>query len=92
MTSVRTREPFRGQGVMRFEIPEDTLPPDRRARLLWRVVETLDLAAFTAGAKALEGHAGRSQVLVRGLQKVSCAAMLAAIGANSLQHAPPLLA
>jgi len=32
MTSVRTREPFRRQGVMRFEIPEDTLPPEHRAR------------------------------------------------------------
>ena len=48
MTSVRTREPFRGQGAMRFEIPEDTLPPEHRARLLWRVIQTLDLGAFTA--------------------------------------------
>jgi len=33
-----------------------------------------------------------AQVLVRGLQKVTCVAMLAAIGANILQHATALLA
>ena len=47
---------------MRFEMPEDTLPEDHRARLLWRVVETLDLSRFTAGAKAVEGQAGRPLV------------------------------
>lgn len=57
---VRTREPFRGQAVIRFEMPEDTLSDDHVARSLWRVVATLDLSAFTAGAKAVEGHAGRS--------------------------------
>ena len=56
---VRTREPFRRQGVMRFEMPEDALPEDHRARLLWRVIETLDLSAFTARAKSVEGRAGR---------------------------------
>lgn len=59
MDQVRTREPFRGQGIIRFEIPEDSLAEDHRARLVWRVVETLDLSAFTADAKAVEGHAGR---------------------------------
>jgi transposase len=56
---VRTKEPFRGQGVIRFEMPEDTLPDDHVARLLWRVVATLDVSAFTARARAVEGHAGR---------------------------------
>jgi transposase len=65
MAKVRTREPFRGQGVMRFEIPEDNLPEDHRARLLWRVVETLDLSPFTANAKALEGVQGRPLTSVR---------------------------
>jgi transposase len=50
---------------MRFEIPEDSLPSDHRARLLWRVVETLDLTAFTANAKALEGVQGRPLTSVR---------------------------
>jgi transposase len=65
MAKVRTREPFRGQGVMRFEIPEDSLPSDHRARLLWRVVETLDLSEFTANARALEGVQGRPLTSVR---------------------------
>jgi len=50
---------------MRFEIPDDVLSPDHRARLLWRVVETLELSAFIAGAKAVEGHAGRPLASVR---------------------------
>jgi transposase len=45
--------------VIRFEMPEDTLPPDHGARLIWRVLGTLDLSAFTAEAKAIEGRAGR---------------------------------
>lgn len=59
MSKVRTREPFRKQAVMVFQVPDDVIPADHRARLLWRVVETLNLAAFTAGAKAVEGHVGR---------------------------------
>jgi len=50
---------------MRFEIPDDALAEDHRARLLWRVVETLDLSAFTAAAKAVEGHAGRPLASVK---------------------------
>lgn len=56
---VRTAEPMRRQGVIRFEMPEDTLPENHRARLIWRVLQTLDLSAFTANAKALPGRAGR---------------------------------
>ncbi len=41
---VRTKEPFRGQAVIRFEMPEDTLPESHVARVLWRIVETLDRA------------------------------------------------
>jgi len=44
---------------MVFQMPDDVIPADHRARLLWRVVETLNLGAFTADAKAIEGHAGR---------------------------------
>jgi len=50
---------------MVFQIPEDVLPEDHRVRLLWRVVETLDLSAYTAGAKAVDGHVGRSLTSVR---------------------------
>ena len=58
--AVRTREPSRAQGVIRFEMPEELLPADHRARLLWRVVETLDLSDFTADAKSVEGRQGRA--------------------------------
>jgi transposase len=44
---------------MRFEMPEDSLPEAHRARLLWQLVETLDLSAFAARAKSVEGRAGR---------------------------------
>ena len=62
---VRVREPFRGQGIIRFEMPEDSLPPDHRVRLLWRVVETLDLSGFTAEARAVEGRQGRAVLSTR---------------------------
>jgi transposase len=56
----RVVEPSRAQGVIRFEIPEDTLPLDHPARVLDRVIGTLDLSRFTSEAKAVEGEAGRS--------------------------------
>jgi hypothetical protein len=34
---VRTSEPVREQGIFRWEMPEDALPEDHGARLLWRV-------------------------------------------------------
>ena len=60
MANVRTREPVRNQARMCFELLEDVLPEDHRARLLWRVVETLDLGKFLRTRKAFEGRAGRS--------------------------------
>ena len=61
---VRTKEPFRRQGTIRFEMPEDTLPVTHTARVLWRLVETLDLSTFTARAKAVEGRQGRDVLSV----------------------------
>lgn len=55
----RVVEPSRAQGGIRFEMPEDTLPPDHPARVLDRVIGTLDLSGFTSDAKAVEGEAGR---------------------------------
>lgn len=65
MAKVRTSEPQRAQGLIRFEIPEETLPSDHRARLLWGVVSQLDLSSFLSEAKAFEGHQGRDQTSVR---------------------------
>ena len=45
-SEVRTREPFRKQARMCFEVLEDVLPPDHRARLLWRVVERIMIKPF----------------------------------------------
>lgn len=55
----RIAEPVRNQGVLRFEIPEDALPPTHPARVLWDVTGTLDLSRFLVGIKAVEGTAGR---------------------------------
>jgi transposase len=55
----RVAEPQRNQGVIRFEIPENTLPPTHPARVLWDVVGTLDLKKFLRGAKAVDGKVGR---------------------------------
>lgn len=65
MTKVRTSEPQRAQGVIRFEIPEETLPADHRARLLWGIVSQLELSSFLSEAKAVEGHQGRDQTSVQ---------------------------
>jgi len=74
------REPFRGQAVMRFDIPDDVLPADHRARLLWRVVETLDLSRFTQNAKVVDGHAGRPVTSTRMLLTLWLYAISVGIG------------
>lgn len=56
---MRLVEPERRQGVIRFEMPEDTLAPTHLARVLWQITGTLALEAFTRDSKAVEGHAGR---------------------------------
>lgn len=61
----RVKEPNRKQGEIRFEIPEDTLPPTHAARVLWDVVGTLDLGKFLANVKAVVGEAGRSALSPR---------------------------
>ena len=65
MSKVRTREPFRKQALIRFDVPEDAIAEDHRARLLWRIVEGVDVSAFTSSAKSVEGHVGRSLTSVR---------------------------
>lgn len=59
MSKPRTTEPERCQGVIRFEMPVDTLESEHPARALWQVLGTLDLGAFLSGARSLDGHAGR---------------------------------
>ena len=57
---VRTAEPERRQGEIRFEIPGERLAEDHPARLLARVIEQLDLTALKEKARVVEGRAGRS--------------------------------
>jgi len=61
----RVAEPQRKQGVIRFEMPEDTLPPTHGARVLWEVVGTLDLGAFLRGVKAVDGTVGKKTLSPR---------------------------
>jgi len=69
----RIAEPQRKQGVIRFEMPEDTLPPTHAARVLWDVVGTLQLCAFLEGVKAFEGtrvhYVTRARVWVFGVAR-----------------------
>jgi transposase len=61
----RVAEPQRKQAVIRFELPEETLVPTHRARVLWEVVGTLDLGRFLRGVKAVEGTVGRKTLSPR---------------------------
>jgi hypothetical protein len=57
---VRVREPRReGQQVV-VRISEDSIPLEHPARLLWEVLGRLDLSAFVAQAKAVQGGPGGS--------------------------------
>jgi hypothetical protein len=61
----KVREPQRTQSSFRIEIPEDLLPPEHPARLLWNVLGTLDLSAFLADTRTAQHCAGRSELSPR---------------------------
>lgn len=61
----RVAEPQRRQGVIRFEMPEDTLPATHPARVLWDVIGTLDLSGFVTEVKAVDGTVGRKTLSPR---------------------------
>jgi transposase len=56
---IRVKEPERRQVELRAEAIDDVIGADHPARLIDRVVGTLDLDAFTAKAKSVEFGAGR---------------------------------
>jgi transposase len=58
--TARIVEPRRAQGEIRFELPDDALSASHQARVLWNVLGTMDLTAFSAGCASVEGTAGRS--------------------------------
>ena len=60
MSKPRTSEPVRNQGRILFELPDDAIPLEHPARVLWSVLSRMDLSAFLADALAFEGGSGRS--------------------------------
>jgi transposase len=76
----RIVEPQRAQSEIRFEVPEDALPPSHSARVLWDVLATLDLTAFSAGCASVEGKAGRSMLSPRMLLTLWLYAISQAVG------------
>ncbi len=58
----RLQRPQRDQITLRPSDLESLLPVDHRARLVWAFVESLDLSAFHARIKAVEGHSGRPPI------------------------------
>jgi transposase len=54
------REPHRAQSSFHFEMPEDLIPEEHPARLLWNRVGPFDLSPFLAQAESAEGVAGRA--------------------------------
>lgn len=65
---------------MCFEVLDDVLPPDHRARLLWRLLETMDLSEFVRDRKSVKGHAGRDVTSVRVLLTLWLYAISSGIG------------
>lgn len=57
--NVRLRRPDRAQIVMRVECDEDLIPAGHRARVIWSVVQKLDLQKFYEPIKARAGVCGR---------------------------------
>lgn len=58
----RLERPNRQQIAMRLAALEDLLPPEHLARVIWGLVEGLDLSGFYAQVQAVEGAAGRPAI------------------------------
>lgn len=78
----RVVEPERSQGEVRFEFPDDALGPSHPARLFWNVLGTLDLSAFSAGFRAVEGGQGRSRLSPRMLLTLWLYAISVGVGSG----------
>jgi hypothetical protein len=65
ISSLRFRRPDRSQMRMVPVSLDETIPPEHHVRVLWEVVERLDLSGFTEGLKVCQGEAGRSATDVR---------------------------
>jgi transposase len=58
----RMNSPNRSQVDPNPKRIEDLIPPDHKARLVWQLVQELDLSPLYGQIKAVEGHAGRSPI------------------------------
>ena len=74
------REPQRLQSVIVFEVPEDALPADHPARVLWTVLGGFDLSAFSAEVTSVAGDAGRPQLSPRMMLTLWCFAISEGVG------------
>ena len=63
--ALRFRRPDRAQARMVPCVLDDLVPAGHQVRLIWDVVEQLDLSAFSAGLKVQVGKAGRPATDVR---------------------------
>jgi transposase len=57
---VRLRRPDRGQWLMRPQCLEELVPPDHQVRIVWALVERLDLSGFYDAIRARGVDPGRS--------------------------------
>jgi len=58
----RLRSPDRSQIDPNPKTIDDLIPPDHKARLVWELVEGLDITPLYRKIKAVEGHAGRPAI------------------------------
>jgi len=58
----RMKSPDRSQVDPNPKRIDDLIPPDHKARLIWELVEGMDLSPLYAEIKAVEGHAGRPPI------------------------------
>jgi len=62
---IRFRQPDRSQMRMVTMSLDDLVPPEHHVRVVWAVVERLDLSGFAAGLTVCDGEAGRPATDVR---------------------------
>lgn len=77
---VRLRTPDRSQVLMKMESAEDLISDDHAVRVVWKVVESLDLSAFDESIKARQGVRGRDATSPRLLVALWLYATIRGIG------------
>lgn len=60
VSNIRLRLPDRTQVIMKVESPDELIPAGHPARIVWRVVESMDFSGFLTLIKARDGVCGRN--------------------------------